>query len=164
MAKLLFFAESVSLAHIGRPLKLAEWAKKQGWYVVVVSNQSGLARGKFSKENLQKITDELQKELKAAGAETDAWYYCPFLEKGSVPEYSYKSVSRKPLPGLLLQAAVNFPIDFERSVMVGDKVTDRILIGGVQSLLIKGRYPILGTSEFVFESLRDVLSFLRFKT
>lgn len=144
-------------------IPLIVWAKTQNWHVVVVSNQSGLSRGKFSWADLQTLTEHLGAGLRKYGAEPDAWLYCPYFEGGPVLNYSLKSVSRKPMPGLFLKAAEEFPIDFNSSFMIGDKISDCVSVLGMQSFLLRGRYPLPENAGNVFESLRDALSHLKVK-
>lgn len=139
-------------------IPLILWAKQQGWYVIVVSNQSGIARGKFTNSDLHETTEEIKSLLRKYVAEPDGWYYCPFLPKGSVAAYAKNSVSRKPLPGLFLQASMDYPIDFDRSWMVGDKISDCVSLLGMQSCLVKGRYPLPDTAGNVFNNITELLA------
>ena len=90
-----------------------------GYLLVVVSNQSGLARGMFSVEDLHALEEWINADLAGHGAGIDAWYYCPHL-----PEATGPCTCRKPEPGLILQAAAELHIDLARSWMVGDRVRD----------------------------------------
>ncbi len=95
-----------------------------GYLVVVVTNQSGIARGMFTEETLDLIHDRLRELLHEKGARIDGIYYCPFLPEGPVEQYAVDSDLRKPKPGMLLQAADELGIDLERSWMVGDSPRD----------------------------------------
>ncbi len=141
-------------------IPMIQWAKSLQWLVIVVSNQSGLARGKFPESFLNTLTQHLSGLLKKDGAEPDAWYYCPYYEQGSSPEFALKSISRKPMPGLILQAADKFSIHMAESFMIGDKMSDLIQLEGLQSLLIQGRYP-LESAHKIFADLREALSYLK---
>ncbi len=98
----------------------------QGFKVVVVSNQSGVARGLFDETTLASIHDRLRSLLAAGGARLDGIYYCPFLEGSAavVDRYRTKSELRKPEPGMLIQAAGEMDIDLSRSWMIGDSARD----------------------------------------
>lgn len=98
--------------------------------VVVVTNQSGVARGLVSEDRLSEIHDRLRELLHEQGAEIDAIYYCPFLEgpEATIKKYRRKSPLRKPEPGMLLKAADDLGIDLETSWMVGD--SDRDILAG----------------------------------
>ena len=98
--------------------------REHGYKVIVVSNQSGIARGYFTFDDLAEVEKALIAMLAEKGAEVDAWYYCPHHEKGTVAEYAVKCTCRKPLPGLVLKGMQEHNIDPERSAMIGDKLSD----------------------------------------
>ncbi|MEJ5259023.1 MAG: HAD-IIIA family hydrolase [Anaerohalosphaeraceae bacterium] len=98
--------------------------KKMGYLLVVVSNQSGVARGLVTEETLQQIHHQLKKLLADEGAYLDAIYYCPFHPEGVIPKYRCESDLRKPNPGMLLKAAQDLSIDLSRSWMIGDSFRD----------------------------------------
>jgi D,D-heptose 1,7-bisphosphate phosphatase len=158
-----YISRSEDLKIIPDVLPLIAWAKKQGWYVIIVSNQSGVARGKFSTKDLENLHLYLIDILKKKDAEPDACFYCPYYPEGVIAEYSLQSVSRKPSPGLLLQAASQFPIQFSMSYMIGDKDSDCISLAGLKSLLVKGRYPLSLQNNPIFNDLKEVLSYLKSK-
>jgi len=95
-----------------------------GYKIVVITNQSGVARGMFTENTLDKIHDEMRRQLSDLGADVDAVYYCPYLPQGKVPEYARASSLRKPDPGMLLQAAREMDIDLPASWMIGDSERD----------------------------------------
>jgi len=91
--------------------------RKAGYRVVVVTNQSGIGRGYFDTETLERVHNRLRNELRRAGTDYDALYYCPHT-----PEEDCQC--RKPKPGLLLKAASELDIDLASSYMVGDRDLD----------------------------------------
>lgn len=91
-----------------------------GYLVVVVTNQSGVARGLLTEETLAKIHERLMQVMAGKGARIDEIYYCPFHPDGAVEQYAVESDLRKPKPGMLLQAAEEMDIDLSASWMVGD--------------------------------------------
>jgi len=95
-----------------------------GYKIVVVTNQSGVARGLLTEENLQAIHAELRRQLAKSGAHIDAIYYCPYHPEGTVEPYAVESELRKPKPGMLLKAAAEMDIDLSASWMVGDSARD----------------------------------------
>ena len=95
-----------------------------GYKVVVVTNQSGVARGLLSIETLEAIHTEMRRQLAAGGAHVDAIYTCPYHPDGKVEAYAIDSELRKPQPGMLLQAAKDLDIDLAESWMVGDSPRD----------------------------------------
>ena len=94
------------------------------YLVVVVSNQPGIAKAKFSLSALQAVTERMHAMLRASGARLDGVYYCPHHPDGTVTEYRVECTCRKPRPGLILQAQRELGIDLARSIMVGDRVKD----------------------------------------
>lgn len=95
-----------------------------GFKVIMVTNQSGIARGLLTEEALQKIHSELRRQLAESGAHLDGIYFCPFHPEGSVEGYAIDSELRKPRPGMLLKAAKDHDIDLSASWMVGDSPRD----------------------------------------
>lgn len=93
--------------------------------VVVVTNQSAIARGLITEAGLEAINNRMRELLSSeAGATIDAIYYCPFHPDGTVERYARTSRHRKPEPGLLLDAAADLHLDLAKSVMIGDKDSD----------------------------------------
>lgn len=95
-----------------------------GRLVIVVSNQSGIARGYFTEADLRAVEARMNELLAEAGVKIDAAYYCFHHKKGVVPEYAIDCDCRKPKPGLLLRAAKDLDIDLDASFMIGDKESD----------------------------------------
>lgn len=107
---------------IAEAIKMATAA---GYQVVVVSNQSGVARGMMTEADVLRLHRWMASELSQQGADISAWYHCPFHEQASVDVYKYeKHPDRKPNPGMLLRAAHDLNIDLSRSKMIGDQETD----------------------------------------
>ncbi len=98
--------------------------KQAGYLIVVVTNQSGVARGLITEENLEAVHAELRRQLGEKGAHVDGIYYCPYHPEGTVDAYAVDSELRKPKPGMLLKAASELEIDLTRSWMVGDRAHD----------------------------------------
>lgn len=111
------------------------------YLVVVVTNQSGVARGYYGEEEVERLHRHMDALLAAAGARVDAWLYCPHHPAGR-GDYALSCSCRKPLPGMLLEAARRYSIDLKRSVMIGDKLID------VQAARAAGCRPILVRSGY----------------
>ena len=107
-----------------------------GYFVVVVTNQSGVARGYYDEADVERLHQHIDELLKSAGAHVDAWYYCPHHTSGNQP-YNQDCLCRKPLPGMLVKAASDHAIDLDHSWMVGDKIAD------IQAGLAAGCKPVL---------------------
>lgn len=95
-----------------------------GYYVFVITNQSGIARGLYDETDLKTFHAHMQENLAAQGAHIDAFYYCPHHPDGSVKAYSLRCHCRKPGTGMLEQAASEWPIDIARSFLIGDRDND----------------------------------------
>jgi D-glycero-D-manno-heptose 1,7-bisphosphate phosphatase len=92
--------------------------------VFLATNQTGPARGYYPESHIWALSDRLRQLLAQEDAYLDAYYYCPHLAEGIVPEYSFACNCRKPEPGMLLRAEAEHGIVLEQSYMVGDKATD----------------------------------------
>ena len=97
-----------------------------GFELIVVTNQSGIARGYYSEDDFLALTEAMTADLSAKGVTLAAVYYCPYLEDADLEPYRVASYLRKPEPGMLLKAAHEHDIDLSRSIMVGDKVSDMV--------------------------------------
>jgi D-glycero-D-manno-heptose 1,7-bisphosphate phosphatase len=95
-----------------------------GWKLVLVTNQSAIARGLITPAELAEIHAELQQRLGAYGARLDAIYSCPHHPTEGIGEYKVECACRKPKPGLVLQAARELGLDLARCWMVGDAARD----------------------------------------
>ena len=98
--------------------------KDAGFLLVLISNQSGIARGLFTENDLEPVKAKIQEELLPVGVQLDAFYFCPHHPCGHVDQYNIVCSCRKPKPGMLLQAAAALNIDLRQSWMVGDILDD----------------------------------------
>jgi D-glycero-D-manno-heptose 1,7-bisphosphate phosphatase len=110
-----------------------------GFKVVLVTNQSGVARGYFPESLVTEAHDLLTRMLKADGAELDGIYYCPHHPTAGNSSYTVPCDCRKPATGLLDRAAKDLDIDLKGSFMVGDKWSDVELShrAGTRSILVR---------------------------
>jgi D,D-heptose 1,7-bisphosphate phosphatase len=96
-----------------------------GYYVVVVTNEAGVARGYYPEDQVHMFHAAMAQDLAAAGAHVDGWYHCPYHEDGVVAAYTVADhPDRKPNPGMLQRAMAEWPIRRDGSFLVGDKVSD----------------------------------------
>lgn len=110
----------------GVPKSLTE-LKRLGYKLIVITNQSGVARGLFSEEDVKKFHRALDERLAQAGApRIDAYYYCPHLPTPDAKVDSYRKICfcRKPGTGMIKQAATQHRLDLQASFLVGDKPDD----------------------------------------
>ena len=102
--------------------------KNMGYALIIVTNQSGIARGKFTEAQFETLTEWMDWSLADRGVDLDGIYYCPHHPDAGYPEerkeYKIKCTCRKPAPGMLLQAAKDWNIDMGQSYMIGDRSSD----------------------------------------
>jgi D-glycero-D-manno-heptose 1,7-bisphosphate phosphatase len=118
--------------------------KAKGYLLVVISNQSGIARGMFAVSALLAINNRLNALLASYAVALDGFYYCPHHPEGTVSRYAVECDCRKPKPGLLLNAARDLKIDLPRSWMVGDIWADTEAgnRAGCRTVLIEKPYDL----------------------
>jgi D-glycero-D-manno-heptose 1,7-bisphosphate phosphatase len=95
-----------------------------GLYVFVVTNQSGVARGLFSEDDLAVLHDHLRAEMAQAGAWIDDIRYCPHHPEAAIERYRLVCECRKPRPGMLLDLMRDWPVEAGQSFLIGDKERD----------------------------------------
>jgi len=94
--------------------------------VLVVTNQSGVARGYYDEAAVERLHAWMNEELAKVGAKIDAFYFCPYHPDGRVEKYRAMTHCRKPNPGMFEEAIEEWGVDPARSVVVGDKNTDLV--------------------------------------
>jgi len=118
--------------------------KGLGYKIIVVSNQGGVARGKYGEADVDRVHERINELIKAnSGVAIDRFYYCPYHPEGTVERYRRDHPWRKPRPGMLLQAARDLGLDLKQSWMIGDQMRD------VQAGFTAGVIPILLTADGV---------------
>jgi D-glycero-D-manno-heptose 1,7-bisphosphate phosphatase len=122
-----------------------------GFLVVVVSNQSGVGRGYYTEEDVEQLHRHIAAQLAAGSARVDAWFYCPHHPQGK-GSYALACRCRKPLPGMLHEAAARYAIDLTASVMIGDKLVD------LEAGIAAGCRPILVRTGYGAEQEADLPS------
>lgn len=115
----------------------------KGVAAVLVTNQTGAARGYYPESHIHSLNERLLMLLKNEGAFLDDVYYCPHLEEGEVKEFSFACDCRKPAKGMVEKALADHPeYDSSRTFVVGDKATDVELAQncGAKGVLVKTGY------------------------
>lgn len=123
---------------------LVSAARAHGMACVVVTNQAGIARGRYTEQDFSALTRWMCARFAEQGAPLDRVYHCPTHPEAGIGDYRVDSPMRKPGPGMLLQARDELLLDLHRSVMLGDKASD-ILAGqaagvGLNLMLRSERY------------------------
>ncbi|MBS6026608.1 MAG: D-glycero-beta-D-manno-heptose 1,7-bisphosphate 7-phosphatase [Haemophilus pittmaniae] len=141
--------------------------KEMGYLLVLVTNQSGIARGYFTEQQFLQLTEWMDWSLADRGVDLDGIYYCPHHPEG-IGEFKENCDCRKPKPGMLLQAIKELNIDPTYSVMVGDKVDDikaGISAGVKINVLVKTGKAITDEGEslanYVLDSIAGLPALLR---
>lgn len=114
----------------------------QGWLVVIITNQAGVARGYFPESMIETVHEKLLRELREKGARIDGIYYCAHHPTVGEPPYRQECDCRKPKPGLVIRASKDLNIALEQSWMIGDRYGDVELArnAGVSSALVLSGY------------------------
>ncbi|HIJ87054.1 MAG TPA: D-glycero-beta-D-manno-heptose 1,7-bisphosphate 7-phosphatase [Desulfuromonadales bacterium] len=130
-----------------------------GFMVIVVTNQSGIARGYYSEEDVEILHRHIAQELERCGAHVDAWLFCPHHPDGR-GSYALPCECRKPLPGMLKDASRRYDIDLQNSTMIGDKRVDMAAgeAAGCRTILVRTGYgseeePYAGPQTTVCDDL-----------
>ncbi len=137
----------------------------QGYLLIVISNQAGVARGYFGEAEVRTFHQELAKRIEEqSGAKIDAFYFCPHHPEAKVAAYRRSCECRKPGIALLNQAKIDFSIDWERSFFVGDRSSDidcaiNAKIKGFQ--IISQQYEMHPSPFANIQALSDVLAYLK---
>lgn len=101
-----------------------KFCNDNGYLAIIITNQSGIARGLFTENDVKTVHKFVDEELAKIGAHIDAYYYCPHHVEGTVEPYNIECTCRKPAPGMVLQACKDFDIDVTQSYFIGDKWRD----------------------------------------
>lgn len=162
--------EDVSYPHKLEDLHIKEdiiphlkWAIDQGFLLVIVTNQAGIAKGKFKLEDYNKFQSKLTEELKYRGIEITRTYFCPYHIDGTVKPYNIESLDRKPEAGMFFKAEKELNIDLSQSFMIGDKFSDNINHSSLKCYILSSRYTIdqNGTYNSFDEIFKEIKSEIR---
>ncbi len=136
---------------------LIKFANEKNWPVIIVSNQSGVARDFFSEKDVNLLHSHLEHEFKKRGVHITKWLYCPFHFEEGIQKYKKHSLLRKPHPGMILKSGQYLNIDIEKSFMVGDKVSDQIILPKLNTLLLRRQYSLENASAPIFDNYQQIM-------
>lgn len=127
------------LKFIPRSREAIRLLNENNFVVVIVSNQSGIARGYYPEEDTVTFNQEMEKKLAEIGAHIDAIYYCPHHPEAKIEKYRIDCDCRKPKNGMIKTAVIGLNIDVNRSYIVGDRWSDIEAgkITGCKTILVK---------------------------
>ena len=144
---------------------------ESGFLALVISNQSGIARGLFTEADLIPIHEKLRQDLGTSGARIDRIYYCPHHPSAGIPPYRVDCDCRKPRTGMLRQAEKELDADLGRSYVIGDRIAD-VLAGknaGAKGILVLTGYGANSVEEcreqgivpdYIAPSVAEAVSFI----
>ena len=135
---------------------LIKEANKRKIPVIVITNQSGIAQKLFSECDVKKLNANINRLLQKDGAKVDEWYHCQFHPQKGIDEYKKTSILRKPMPGMVLISAGDYPIDISKSFMIGDKTSDQLKFIGLNTFLIQRQYDLSNAQAPVFDDLEVI--------
>jgi D-glycero-D-manno-heptose 1,7-bisphosphate phosphatase len=127
---------------VGGAFSLCRTAMALGYKLIVVTNQSGIARGFYSEADFHGLTEWMRAELAQKKVVLDAVYYCPYHPEHGVGEYRREHEDRKPGPGMLRRAEQELGVDLTKSIMVGDRCSD---IGAANAAGLRQAFFLRGT-------------------
>jgi D-glycero-D-manno-heptose 1,7-bisphosphate phosphatase len=137
--------------------ELCRKAREKGYLIVVLTNQAGVAKGYFLEEDVVRLHAWMNGRFREHGVDIAGFYFCPYHAKATIEKYRVDSDWRKPRPGMVLQAAKDLDIDVSKSLVVGDKESDRINLPGLKSIIIKSKYV---PENWDVEGLKDIEPYL----
>ena len=129
-----------------------KYVNDHGYLAILVTNQSGVARGYYPESDIWYVYDWMNEQLAVIGAHLDALYYCPHHPDGTVPEYTRTCNCRKPGPQLINEACAKYDIDKQQSYFVGDNDTD--MQCAANAGIIGIRYPGGSLLQTIQSSIR----------
>lgn len=132
-------------------IEAIKYCNEHNYLVLVITNQSGIARGYYKEEDVKRLHEHMISELKKQDAHIDAFYYCPHHPEGKITEYIKICTCRKPAPGMINSAMKEWPIDKTKSFVIGDKPSD---MAAAEAVGMKG---YLFTENNLFSYVKEII-------
>jgi D-glycero-D-manno-heptose 1,7-bisphosphate phosphatase len=136
---------------------LCKAAAEKGYLLIVITNQAGVAKGKFTEQDVTALHAWMAGEFKKRGIAIAGFFYCPHHPEATIPAYRQVCDCRKPKPGMIEKVIQELTIDIRKSLVIGDKPSDRIALEGLRSIIVKSRYAV---DDFDVENISDITRFL----
>ena len=120
--------------------ELCQKAQNKGYLIIIVTNQAGIAKGKYTEEQFLELSKWMENEFLKQGIKITKTFYCPYHTEAIIEKYKQDSYDRKPNPGMILKAIEEFNIDPRQSIMIGDKESD---IKAAENAIIGSRHYLI---------------------
>lgn len=146
-----FITDPAQFSLYGFAAEAVRMINENEWLAIVVTNQSGIARGLFDESFLAHIHEAMNSSLHANGASLDAIYYCPHHPEVGEPPFRLVCDCRKPKPGMLLRAASDFGLELRDCFVIGDRYGDIAMAHAVGA---RGILLMSGHGSFEYEAER----------
>ncbi len=139
-----------------------KYFQDQGYLLIIVTNQAGIARGYYSEADFQKLNQWMLQQFEAQGIHIGKVYYSPYHPEYGTGKYKKETNCRKPNPGMILQAKEEFDISLAESILIGDKESDieaGINAGICMNILVRSGHIVDETAtkaSLVVDSIKDI--------
>jgi len=154
-----YLSKIVDIQFIYGIFKLVQAAKNKNYKVIIITNQSGVARGYYSKNDFWILMSWMKEQFLIRNSYIDKIYFCPHH-----PDFTGDCPCRKPNPGMIFKAQKEFDLDLKSSILIGD--TDADIMAGInagvgRNILFPGRYEVdISLPSDLVNSLIDCIPFL----
>jgi D-glycero-D-manno-heptose 1,7-bisphosphate phosphatase len=141
---------------------LCQLALLKGYLIIVITNQSGIARGYYSLRDFERLNEWMITQFKAHSIPISHIYFCPHHPDSKLPEFNKRCDCRKPKAGLFIQAAMDYNLDLAQSIAIGDKERDMVAaeIAGVGTRILFSSQPC-EAAQYVVQSHREIIDLLK---
>ena len=119
------------------------YAYVKKYLIIIITNQSGVARGLYSENDIKKLHNEINKQLKMRNCKIHDFFYCPYHPKYGNKKYRRNSYLRKPNPGMILKAIKKWNINRDKSLMIGDNKIDMVASKKAGLRFVKKKYNLM---------------------
>lgn len=137
-----YLYRAADLTFVDGIFPLCRTAQSLGYRLVIVTNQSGIARGLYTTQDFENLMDYIRDEFQTQGILLDAVYHCPYHPDHGIGEFRREHPDRKPSPGMLLRAAADLALDLPRSILIGDRCSD---IAAANAANLRAAFLLAGT-------------------
>lgn len=161
-----YLADSAGIELLPRAAEAVRRVNELGFWAILVTNQSAIARGLATEEQVRRVNAEVSLQIaREAGARLDGVYYSPYHEAYDHPHFEHVKSWRKPLPGMFLEGAREFDVDLSRSWLVGDGLIDHQAAKAaderITTILLPSRYhDSKGHADYYAPTLWDAVGII----